>query len=270
MTIESNGWNKTSLCILDPEKEESISLVDGDYHVLVVNSVGYMEVLVWITAEDQQWLNANLNPVDWDEYAGWLPIPSAPRQWQDELAEHEEFAYRKLAEAKFRGTMTDDQKYYTPIECANLCRYSNSSGFLRAFRAAGFKTLGQPRGKTLVKVEDVEAFLQGGGGGGGSRPMTWTQFWDMHSGGGLKEEPYNMIYIEAPEDVAKTIFFNKFGHNPERVSCTCCGDDYGIYEVDAPKSQYDKTALIVPEADITDAMREGGPPPEVGYVWVGD
>jgi hypothetical protein len=52
----------------------------------------------------------------------------------------------------------------------------------------------------------------------------------MHSGGGLKEPPYSLIYIEAPEEEAKVIFYNRFGHNPERVSCTCCGDDYSIEE----------------------------------------
>jgi hypothetical protein len=51
----------------------------------------------------------------------------------------------------------------------------------------------------------------------------------MHSGGGLKEK-YHHIFIEAPKAEAKVIFFNRFGHNPERVSCTCCGDDYSISE----------------------------------------
>lgn len=60
--------------------------------------------------------------------------------------------------------------------------------------------------------------------------MTWTQFWDMHSGGGTKEPPYEKIYIEAPKDEAISIFYARFGHNPERVSCTCCGDDYAIDE----------------------------------------
>lgn len=55
---------------------------------------------------------------------------------------------------------------------------------------------------------------------------TWTQFWDMHSGGDLKEPPYHFIYIEAPEDEAKLIFQNRFGHNPNRVTRTCCGEDY--------------------------------------------
>lgn len=58
----------------------------------------------------------------------------------------------------------------------------------------------------------------------------WTQFWDMNSGGGLKEGPYSEIYIEAPEDEAVRIFYNRFGHNPNRVTCTCCGNDYSINE----------------------------------------
>ena len=56
----------------------------------------------------------------------------------------------------------------------------------------------------------------------------WTLFWDMSSGGSTKEHPYEHIYIEAPKDEAKVIFYNRFGHNPERVSCTCCGEDYSI------------------------------------------
>lgn len=57
----------------------------------------------------------------------------------------------------------------------------------------------------------------------------WTQFWDMNSGGDRKEK-WARVYIEAPEDEAKIIFYNRFGHNPERVTCTCCGDDYSIAE----------------------------------------
>ena len=58
----------------------------------------------------------------------------------------------------------------------------------------------------------------------------WTQFWDMHSGGGTKEPPYEKIYIEAPEDEAVSIFYSRFGHNPHKVTCTCCGPDYSISE----------------------------------------
>lgn len=60
--------------------------------------------------------------------------------------------------------------------------------------------------------------------------MPWTLFWDMHSGGGTKEPPYQKIYIEAPIEEAKVVFYNRFGHNPDRVTCTCCGEDYSIDE----------------------------------------
>ena len=64
----------------------------------------------------------------------------------------------------------------------------------------------------------------------------WTLFWDMHSGGGKKEPPYDNIYIESDEETAKVIFYNRFGHSPQRVSCTCCGEDYSIYESETLES----------------------------------
>lgn len=36
----------------------------------------------------------------------------------------------------------------------------------------------------------------------------WTEFWDMHSGGGQKEK-WAKIYIEAPEEEARVIFYNR-------------------------------------------------------------
>ena len=59
--------------------------------------------------------------------------------------------------------------------------------------------------------------------------MPWTHFMDMHSGGGRKL-PHQHIYIEAPADQARVIFYKRFGRNPERVTCTCCGSDYSISE----------------------------------------
>jgi len=56
-----------------------------------------------------------------------------------------------------------------------------------------------------------------------------TYFFDVHSGGGSKEQ-WQHILIEAPQDVAELVFYNRFGHNPNRVTCTCCGPDYSIYE----------------------------------------
>jgi hypothetical protein len=80
----------------------------------------------------------------------------------------------------------------------------------------------------------------------------WTHFHDMHSGGGAKVvlmpdgtfkdgesryketgQPKGHIFIEAPEDVARVVFYNRFGHSPDRVTCTCCGDDYSVSESDS-------------------------------------
>lgn len=57
----------------------------------------------------------------------------------------------------------------------------------------------------------------------------WTGFMDMHSGGDSKEQ-WEYIYIEAPQNEAEIIFYNRFGHNPNRVTCTCCHEDYKTSE----------------------------------------
>ena len=60
----------------------------------------------------------------------------------------------------------------------------------------------------------------------------WTEFWDMHSGGSQKEQ-FSNCYIEADEETAIRVFFARFGHNPKRISCTCCGEDYAISTSDS-------------------------------------
>ena len=135
------------------------------------------------------------------------------------------------------------------------------------------------------------------------RPVTLFQ--DMHSGGRCKEEPFEHIYIEAPEAEAKVIFYNKFGHNPDRVTCTCCGNDYSIgeYESLAQATAYErnceydkkrkcwverkrtsfgngehmtvakylkrKDVLLILHDDILPEWRVGEVPQQ-GYVWVGE
>lgn len=126
----------------------------------------------------------------------------------------------------------------------------------------------------------------------------WTKFWDMHSGGGSKER-YEHIYIQALEEEAKRIFYGKFGHNPERVTCTCCGEDYSISSgelsqitgyhrgceysgkryVDKPgKDSTEKyqtmeeysnrsDVLLIYDKDIKDEWRESDVPTQ-GYVWM--
>ncbi len=59
----------------------------------------------------------------------------------------------------------------------------------------------------------------------------WTLFWDMHSGGGQKEDAA-LIIIQAPKNEARVIFYNRFGHSADRVTCTCCGEDYVVNQED--------------------------------------
>lgn len=128
----------------------------------------------------------------------------------------------------------------------------------------------------------------------------WTTFWDMHSGGGQKEQ-WSKIYIEAPEDAARIVFYNRFGHSPDRVTCTCCGEDYsadesetleqatafhrdcawegeGYVEKQDPERTYTKyrtleqylaegDALVIRNEDIAEDERYGSVPVQ-GYVYV--
>jgi hypothetical protein len=128
----------------------------------------------------------------------------------------------------------------------------------------------------------------------------WTQFWDMHSGGRLKEK-WHFIYIEAPQDEAEIIFYNRFGHNPSRVTCTCCGEDYSISEektleqitgfhrgcaydkngyIEKAKNNYEgdryqtleefvkrDDVLVIYAIEIKDKERVGSVPQQ-GYVWM--
>lgn len=133
----------------------------------------------------------------------------------------------------------------------------------------------------------------------------WTRFMDMNSGGGQKEK-WGKIYIEAPEKVARVIFYNRFGHSPDRVSCTCCGADYSISEYKTLREataydrncEYDKvkekhiekqkdfsfgpcpgfeyitlkeylkkkSILVISKHEIKDSEKLGSVP-EQGYVW---
>jgi hypothetical protein len=64
----------------------------------------------------------------------------------------------------------------------------------------------------------------------------WTQFYDMHTGGCQKISNVDEVFIEAPRDEAEIIFRNRFGLNPYKRSCHCCGDDYSITEGDDGES----------------------------------
>lgn len=134
--------------------------------------------------------------------------------------------------------------------------------------------------------------------------MVWTHFMDMHSGGGKKLK-HEHIFIEAPQDVAEIVFYNKFGRNPYRVTCTCCGEDYSVNEYKdlAQATAYERhcaydsklkqwvekkdttsyardhipledyiasgEALFIYESEIQPHERVGELPRQ-GYVWMGD
>jgi hypothetical protein len=55
-----------------------------------------------------------------------------------------------------------------------------------------------------------------------------TRFMDMHSGGKLKT-PFTHIYVDAPLDEALNIFKDTFKHDPDNITCKCCGEDF-VYE----------------------------------------
>lgn len=59
--------------------------------------------------------------------------------------------------------------------------------------------------------------------------MTWTHFYDMHSGGGQKTN-YSSIFVELPEEEAIEYFVNRFGHHPYDIACHCCGENYSLSE----------------------------------------
>lgn len=120
----------------------------------------------------------------------------------------------------------------------------------------------------------------------------WTRFMDMHSSGDQKEK-WSKIFIEASSDVARVVFYNRFGHSPDRVSCTCCGKDYSYnpygddYKTLEEASKFDreedgwgdnypkslekfidhKDILIIRDSEIK-AHEKEGEVPEEGYVWV--
>lgn len=119
----------------------------------------------------------------------------------------------------------------------------------------------------------------------------WVRFMDMHSGGDCKESPFEHIFIQAPLQKAEIIFYNVFGHNPNRVTCTCCGEDYSIieYESFSEASKYERegsifknrknkpitivnfsnkeNVLVIRKHEIKDSWKKGSLP-EQGYVWL--
>jgi hypothetical protein len=69
---------------------------------------------------------------------------------------------------------------------------------------------------------------------------TYTIFYDMSSGGSEKES-FTKLAVRLPETEAVDWFEEKYGHSPYNVTCSCCGEDYAVYE----KSDTDGADLVV-------------------------
>ncbi len=61
-----------------------------------------------------------------------------------------------------------------------------------------------------------------------AKHMGWTRITDMHTGGGRKTH-WDVIYIQASEEVARTVFEQRFeGVDLDASSCNCCGPDFSV------------------------------------------
>jgi hypothetical protein len=98
----------------------------------------------------------------------------------------------------------------------------------------------------------------------------WTSFHDMHSGGDLKED-FQFVWIEAPVEEAKIVFYNRFGHSPDRVSCTCCGEDYSVDESETLEQAtgYERNLIFANPADSNRGGRYLEPGEEMPKGWKG-
>jgi hypothetical protein len=67
----------------------------------------------------------------------------------------------------------------------------------------------------------------------------WTKFFDMSSGGEEKED-FAYLFVNLPINKAVKWFEKKFGHNPNNVTCPCCGKDYSIDEIESNPEDYIK------------------------------
>ena len=94
----------------------------------------------------------------------------------------------------------------------------------------------------------------------------WTRFMDMHSGGSCKLQ-WSLIYIEAPEQKAKIIFYNHFGNSPDRVTCTCCGQDYSTSEYSSLReaTAYDRGCQGLIGPTFKSGKKKGRPRPGYRY-----
>lgn len=81
--------------------------------------------------------------------------------------------------------------------------------------------------------------------------MSWTNFYDMHSGGKLKVPPYGSILIELPRKDAIEYFQKRFDQDPLWIACECCGENYDIREIENISTHMNyKDKLIISKEDM--------------------
>jgi hypothetical protein len=76
----------------------------------------------------------------------------------------------------------------------------------------------------------------------------FTRFFDMSSGGSEKED-FCTLYVELPVDKAIEWFMKKYGHDPNNITCQCCGEDYTIDEMGENPDMVDAD-LIIRKTDL--------------------
>lgn len=76
----------------------------------------------------------------------------------------------------------------------------------------------------------------------------WTKFIDMATGGYQKTD-YAQIFLELSENEARKYFKDKFGIDPENVTCDCCGSDFEVDEMGEEPIESGDT-LIIRKSDI--------------------
>jgi hypothetical protein len=72
---------------------------------------------------------------------------------------------------------------------------------------------------------------------------TWTIFLDLLTGGNKKTK-YDIIAIKGAKKEAIEFFEDKFDLDPYNQSCHCCGDDFGLEELDENKDLDDYLARM--------------------------
>ena len=96
----------------------------------------------------------------------------------------------------------------------------------------------------------------------------------------VKKKNGHKSLLKHQKNKQKKVFCNRFGHNPDRVTCTCCGPDYSIQDYvtleeatsyhrqnkSVEEFSKEPDILIIYAKDIKPEELEGELPTQ-GYIW---